>query len=86
MLCSPRGVGTLCAVNCTTIEVRAAIVAEMRTQGILLGACGTHTIRFRPPLVFTEKHAAIVIDRFRKAVAVVTATHPSLDTDVTNAI
>lgn len=65
----PRGAGTLCAVNTSTADVRAAVLGGMRQQGVLLGACGDTAIRFRPPLTFAKKHADIVIDRFHKVAA-----------------
>ena len=61
--------GTLCAVNTSTADVRAAVLGGMRQQGVLLGACGDTAIRFRPPLTFAKKHADIVIDRFHKVAA-----------------
>ncbi|CAF1464605.1 unnamed protein product, partial [Adineta steineri] len=30
---------------------------------IQMGGCGTVTVRFRPALIFAEKHANIVLDK-----------------------
>jgi len=64
-----RGAGTLCAVNVSSAELRAEVLAAMRQQGVLLGACGDSAIRFRPPLTFTKEHAEIVLDRFHVVAA-----------------
>ena len=34
--------------------------------GIQIGGCGDTTIRFRPALIFTEKHAHIVLDKMNE--------------------
>jgi 4-aminobutyrate aminotransferase/(S)-3-amino-2-methylpropionate transaminase len=72
-----RGAGTLCAFNCSSMEQRTALMGEMRSRGVLLGACGSTAIRFRPPLVFSEHHAALVIDRLFDAAAALHSTSGS---------
>lgn len=63
---STRGRGTFLAVNCTNGKVRDDIIGKLKKQGLQTGGCGDISIRFRPALIFTERHANIVLDRFRK--------------------
>jgi 4-aminobutyrate aminotransferase/(S)-3-amino-2-methylpropionate transaminase len=41
-------------------------MALMRVAGVQTGGCGEHSIRLRPALIFTPKHADIFLDRFRQ--------------------
>lgn len=63
---STRGRGTFLAVNCTNGKVRDDIIGKLKKLGLQTGGCGDLSIRFRPALIFTERHANIVLDRFRK--------------------
>ncbi|XP_034840235.1 4-aminobutyrate aminotransferase, mitochondrial isoform X1 [Maniola hyperantus] len=63
---SVRGRGTFLAFNSTTTECRDKIVADLKKNGVLGGACGEASVRLRPALVFAPKHAAIYLDILRK--------------------
>nr|ACO11399.1 4-aminobutyrate aminotransferase, mitochondrial precursor [Caligus rogercresseyi] len=62
-LSSSRGLGTFCAVDCPKVEMRDEIVGRMLKKGVLIGACGEATIRFRPCLIFEPKHAAHMLEK-----------------------
>jgi len=59
-----RGLGTFCAVDCPTAEIRDEIVSRMRSKGVLTGGCGESAIRLRPALIFEPKHAEIMLEKF----------------------
>lgn len=63
---STRGRGTFLAINCKDTGTRDRIVQDLKRHGLQTGGCGDLAIRFRPALIFQEKHAHIVLDRFRK--------------------
>lgn len=62
-----RGVGTLCAVTCPSTEIRDSIVINARKNGLQIGGCGTHAIRFRPALIFSENHVPLTMEIFDTA-------------------
>lgn len=39
---------------------------RLKQKGIQSGGCGELSIRFRPALIFEEKHADIFLDKFRQ--------------------
>ena len=63
---STRGRGTFLAFNCKNTQTRDDIINKFKSHGLQTGGCGDLAVRFRPALIFTEKHANIVLDRFRK--------------------
>ncbi|CAD7006097.1 4-aminobutyrate aminotransferase, mitochondrial [Ceratitis capitata] len=65
ILNSTRGRGTFLAVNCQNGQARDDFVGRLKQKGIQTGGCGELSIRFRPTLIFQEKHAHIVLDAFR---------------------
>ncbi|XP_005182496.1 4-aminobutyrate aminotransferase, mitochondrial [Musca domestica] len=66
ILNSTRGRGTFLAVNCKNGKTRDDMIAKLKMTGLQTGGCGDVAIRFRPALIFSEKHANMVLDRFRK--------------------
>lgn len=66
LLNSVRGRGTFLAVNCASSKLRDDLVARLKQKGIQSGGCGDLSIRFRPSLIFQEKHANIFLDKFRQ--------------------
>ncbi|XP_023302321.2 4-aminobutyrate aminotransferase, mitochondrial [Lucilia cuprina] len=62
---STRGRGTYLAFNCKNAQTRDDIINKFKMHGLQTGGCGDLAVRFRPALIFTEKHANIVLDRFR---------------------
>ncbi|CAF0985876.1 unnamed protein product [Rotaria sordida] len=63
LILNPRGRGTFCAFDMPNASVRDKFLVHMRNTGIQMGSCGDVAIRFRPALIFTEKHANIVLDK-----------------------
>ncbi|CRK92986.1 CLUMA_CG006567, isoform A [Clunio marinus] len=66
ILNSTRGRGTFLAINAKNSKTRDNIVAGLKQKGVQSGGCGEVSIRFRPALIFEEKHANIFLDKFRK--------------------
>lgn len=62
---SSRGRGTFIAFTCTSAELRDALIQKLLKQGIQIGGCGASSVRLRPALTFTEKHADIFLDALR---------------------
>ncbi|GFN78506.1 4-aminobutyrate aminotransferase, mitochondrial [Plakobranchus ocellatus] len=69
LLKNARGLGTLCAVDAPTPEIRDDILKRLRNKGVHLGGCGASSIRLRPSLMFTSQHVAIFFDKMRSTVA-----------------
>ncbi|XP_077292319.1 4-aminobutyrate aminotransferase [Arctopsyche grandis] len=65
LLNSTRGRGTFLAITCPTTPIRDDLVNKMKQKGFQTGGCGELSIRLRPALIFTPKHAEIFIDGFR---------------------
>ena len=63
---SARGLGTFSSFDGATSEIRDKIIQKLKNSGIQCGACGDKTMRIRPSLTFTQKHADIFLDRFEK--------------------
>lgn len=66
LLNSVRGRGTFLAVNCASSKMRDDAIAALKQKGVLSGGCGDLSIRFRPALVFQEKHVDIFLDKFNQ--------------------
>ncbi|XP_050074492.1 4-aminobutyrate aminotransferase, mitochondrial [Anopheles maculipalpis] len=66
LLSAARGRGTFLAINCATPKLRDDIVGALKQKGVLSGGCGELSIRFRPALIFGEKHVDIFLDKFRQ--------------------
>lgn len=59
-----RGLGTFCAVDVLPGPgARDLIINRLRQRGVNLGGCGQETIRIRPSLTFTSRHANIMLDK-----------------------
>ncbi|KAL5018148.1 hypothetical protein ScPMuIL_003870 [Solemya velum] len=65
MLSKARGIGTFCAIDFPSTEVRDKVVLNLKNRGVHLGACGTHSIRLRPTLIFQQHHVDILMDIFQ---------------------
>lgn len=64
LLGSARGRGTFLAINCVSTKMRDEVIHALKQKGVLAGGCGDHSIRFRPALIFQEKHVDIFMDKF----------------------
>jgi len=50
-----RGLGLMCAFDCKTPEKRDELQKKIYSNGVIVIGCGENTIRFRPPLIISEK-------------------------------
>lgn len=66
---SARGLGTYCAFDLYGTEMRDKVAIELRNAGIQCGGSGMQTVRLRPGLTFTPKHADIFLDKLNKVLA-----------------
>jgi len=64
-----RGVGTFCAIDCYTPQVRDALIGKLKLKGINAGGCGDASIRFRPALIFQKHHAELFLGAFNSVLA-----------------
>ncbi|XP_053392835.1 4-aminobutyrate aminotransferase, mitochondrial-like isoform X2 [Mercenaria mercenaria] len=64
MLSKSRGLGTLSAVDFNTAATRDKVMANLRKKGVHTGSCGEKTLRFRPTLLFQNKHVDVFMERF----------------------
>jgi 4-aminobutyrate aminotransferase-like enzyme/Ser/Thr protein kinase RdoA (MazF antagonist) len=64
-----RGRGLLVGVQLTGPTAAARVVDRLREAGILIGRTGPRgdVLKIRPPLVFGEEHAAMLVDGLRQA-------------------
>lgn len=66
LLNSTRGRGTFLAINVKNTALRDDIVNRLKQKGVQSGGCGDIAIRFRPALIFEEKHVDIFLDKFNQ--------------------
>ncbi|XP_011679373.2 4-aminobutyrate aminotransferase, mitochondrial [Strongylocentrotus purpuratus] len=57
-----RGMGTFIAIDLSSPETAAEIVARGRKAGFILGTCGKQSLRLRPALIFQSQHAEMLLD------------------------
>ncbi len=68
VLGSPRGMGLLIGVPVLAPYDAAAIVAQAREGGLLIGSAGGNTLRFAPPLIVSESEASRAVELLATAV------------------
>jgi 4-aminobutyrate aminotransferase-like enzyme/Ser/Thr protein kinase RdoA (MazF antagonist) len=58
-----RGTGLLAGVQLSSSELAESVADELREEGILVGLTGKHedVLKIRPPLVFTDEHADLLV-------------------------
>jgi 4-aminobutyrate aminotransferase-like enzyme/Ser/Thr protein kinase RdoA (MazF antagonist) len=66
-----RGRGLLVGVELAEAELAERVVDDLREDGILIGRTGRgeNVLKIRPPLVFAEEHADIVVAAIERALA-----------------
>jgi 4-aminobutyrate aminotransferase-like enzyme/Ser/Thr protein kinase RdoA (MazF antagonist) len=64
-----RGRGLLAGVQLSNAELAAHVAEELREDGILVGLTGKHddVLKIRPPLVFTDEHAELLVAALDRA-------------------
>jgi 4-aminobutyrate aminotransferase-like enzyme len=58
-----RGGGLLAGVQLSSGDLAVRVADELREQGVLVGLTGKHedVLKIRPPLVFTDEHAGLLV-------------------------
>jgi L-lysine 6-transaminase len=64
---NPRGRGLFCAIDLPDTQSRDTVLQECINHKLLILGCGTHTIRFRPPLTAEKHHIDEGIEIIEKA-------------------
>lgn len=64
-----RGMGTFMAFDLQDAAKRDKLVNELRALGVESGGCGVNSLRLRPMLVFTPRHAVQFLDRLDTVLA-----------------
>uniref|UniRef100_A0A1I8BCI3 Gamma-amino-N-butyrate transaminase n=1 Tax=Meloidogyne hapla TaxID=6305 RepID=A0A1I8BCI3_MELHA len=67
MLKNSRGIGTLCSFDMPNPTIRDKFVDTAINLGLHIGGCGNSTIRFRPALIFEEKHLETTVNLLETA-------------------
>ncbi|VDM39181.1 unnamed protein product [Toxocara canis] len=65
---SVRGMGSYCAFNLCDAELRDKFIDIAISNGLHIGGCGDTAVRFRPALIFAEKHLEIALDIISKSI------------------
>ena len=68
-----RGSGTFLAFDAASTADRDELVGAMRANGVNTGGCGPASMRLRPSLYFTKKHADVYLDILGKSLASLSA-------------
>uniref|UniRef100_A0A915MFM8 4-aminobutyrate aminotransferase n=1 Tax=Meloidogyne javanica TaxID=6303 RepID=A0A915MFM8_MELJA len=67
LLKNSRGLGTLCSFDMPNPTIRDKFLNTAINLGLHIGGCGDSTIRFRPALIFEEKHLETTINLLESA-------------------
>jgi len=67
LLSNARGRGFMLAVDLPDTKARNTYRAALWDAGLATLACGTRSVRFRPPLIFTKDHVDEAIEKMRSA-------------------
>jgi len=62
LISAVRGLGTFCAMDLPSLQMRDRFLTDLRQSGVHLGGCGERTVRFRPSLTFSAKEANIMLE------------------------
>jgi len=66
-LSNPRGKGLFAAIDLPDSHSRDAVISQCIENGLMILACGTNTVRFRPPLTITTDQIDEGLDILEKA-------------------
>eukprot|EP00039_Didymoeca_costata_P027726 m.19043 g.19043 ORF g.19043 m.19043 type:complete len:512 (+) comp6473_c0_seq1:857-2392(+) len=62
LVSNARGVGTFCAIDFPDLDQRTRFLSAVLQRGVIIGASGTTSARFRPALTLSEDEIAIALD------------------------
>lgn len=65
---NPRGLGLMCAFDCSTPGIRNKVLELCLANGLLAIACGHCSVRFRPPLTLSKEEAAEGLERLEVSI------------------
>src|SRR2546430_1610412 len=70
-----RGRGLLLGVDLASAELAERVVNQLRDEGILIGRTGRDdsVLKIRPPLVFADEHAELLVEAVARALAAIRA-------------
>lgn len=68
-----KGQGTFLAFDCETPVQRDAVVARMRSKGVMIGASGVAAVRLRPLLIFGKSELAIFLEALESSLGELTS-------------
>jgi L-lysine 6-transaminase len=68
IISNARGRGLMCAFDVVTPEKRDQLQEKIVNNGAIILACGTHSIRFRPPLNISTQEIDLGMEIIRKSV------------------
>ena len=70
-----RGRGLLVGVDLASAELAEGVVNQLRDEGILIGRTGRDdsVLKIRPPLVFADEHAELLVEAVARAIAAIRA-------------
>jgi 4-aminobutyrate aminotransferase-like enzyme len=66
-----RGRGLLVGVELASADLAKRVVNQLRDEGVLIGRTGRdeNVLKIRPPLVFADEHADLVVEAVSRALA-----------------
>lgn len=67
LVANVRGAGNLCAFDLHDASKRDKLLGIALKNGLHIGGCGDNTVRFRPALIFEQKHADLSIEILEKS-------------------
>jgi L-lysine 6-transaminase len=73
VLSNARGRGLMCAIDFPDGDIRGAVAGKAYEMGMIILSCGTHSLRFRPPLDITTAEVDEALDIIEKATVAVTS-------------
>jgi 4-aminobutyrate aminotransferase-like enzyme len=64
-----RGSGLLAGVQLSSSELAGRVADSLREEGVLVGLTGKQedTLKIRPPLVFADEHAELLVSALDRA-------------------
>ncbi|MFU8859557.1 MAG: L-lysine 6-transaminase [Cyclonatronaceae bacterium] len=74
-----RGKGLMCAFDFPGDHARKAFLNACYENGLIMLPCGTHSVRFRPPLTITKEHIDEGMDIIEKSIAEAMESCPMIE-------
>ena len=68
LMSNARGLGLMCAIDFTDGALRNTVADKAYELGMIILSCGTHSLRFRPPLDVTKDEIDEAVEILKRAV------------------